>query len=673
MQVLNDFPQRIEKKDHVWIPMRDGCRLSGRIWLPDQAEQIPVPAILEYIPYRKNDGTALRDSLIHPYFAGHGYASVRVDLRGSGDSEGILEDEYLKQELEDAIEVLEWISEQSWCNGNLGMMGKSWGGFNSLQIAALKSAPLKAIITVCSTDDRYVDDVHYMGGCVLATDMLGWASTMLAWNARPPDPEVWGHRWREEWLKRMHDTPAFIETWLKHQPRDGFWKHGSVCEDPSAIECAVFAIGGWADPYSNAIPRILEGLSCPRKGLIGPWAHEYPMRALPGPQIGFLQECLRWWDYWLKGKDTGIMNEPMLRAWVHESGTPGGIQKERKGRWIGETNWPSKNVSPFNCYLHQHGMTQQPQTESEVLIHQSPLDACAENGVWFPMGIDGDFPEDQRIADGQSLGFDMQPEDIPVEILGHPHLKLEISVNRPRALLAGRLCDVSPDGSSLLVSWGLFNLCHRNSHELPEDMELNQKTIVEFPLRATAHRLASGHHWRLSLSTSCFPHAWPSPEKVELRLYPGKNTFLTLPVRKEVLENENLTFEPAECSPPLETRFLKKANRNRTVLRNASNGRCILRDGNHSGRILFQDSGLEIEDSSLDKLEISLEDPLSMMTECKRISAVGRERWQTRVETKSKMTCDEKKFYLENQLEAFENDLRVFQKTWKTSIQRYFV
>ena len=126
MHVINDFPYRVEKKEHIWIPMRDGCRLSGRIWLPEDSEKNPVPAILEYIPYRKNDGTALRDSLIHPYFAGHGYASVRVDLRGSGDSEGVLEDEYFKQELEDAIEVLEWISEQYWCNGNLGMMGKSW-------------------------------------------------------------------------------------------------------------------------------------------------------------------------------------------------------------------------------------------------------------------------------------------------------------------------------------------------------------------------------------------------------------------------------------------------------------------------------------------------------------------------------------------------------------------
>mgnify|MGYP005718544587 FL=1 len=222
--------------------MTDGCRLSARIWRPKDSHQNPVPAILEYIPYRKNDGTALRDSLIHPYFAGHGYAAVRVDLRGSGDSEGILEGEYLQQELEDGIEVLEWISKQSWCDGNLGMMGKSWGGFNSLQVAALQPKPLKAIITVCSTDDRYSDDVHYMGGCVLATDMLGWASTMLAWNARPPDPEIWGPKWREEWFKRMDHTPAYIETWLKHQSRDSFWKHGSICEDFSEIECAVYAL-----------------------------------------------------------------------------------------------------------------------------------------------------------------------------------------------------------------------------------------------------------------------------------------------------------------------------------------------------------------------------------------------------------------------------------------------
>ena len=183
--------------------MPDGCRLAARIWLPENAEQQPVPVILEYIPYRKNDGTALRDSLYHPYFAGHGYAAMRVDMRGSGDSEGVMLDEYLQQELDDAVSVIAWLAEQPWCDGSVGMMGKSWGGFNSLQVAALHPPELKAIITVCSTDDRYADDVHYKGGCVLTTDMLGWSTTMLAWNARPPDPDVLGENWRKRWLDRL--------------------------------------------------------------------------------------------------------------------------------------------------------------------------------------------------------------------------------------------------------------------------------------------------------------------------------------------------------------------------------------------------------------------------------------------------------------------------------------
>ena len=191
MKIKTEFPHKIQTIKHIWIPMPDGCRLAARIWLPENAEQQPVPAILEYIPYRKNDGTALRDSLYHPYFAGHGYAAMRVDMRGSGDSEGVMLDEYLQQELDDAVSVIAWLVEQPWCDGSVGMMGKSWGGFNSLEVAALQPPALKAIITVCSSDDRYSDDVHYKGGCVLSTDMLGWSTTMLAWNARPPDPECW--------------------------------------------------------------------------------------------------------------------------------------------------------------------------------------------------------------------------------------------------------------------------------------------------------------------------------------------------------------------------------------------------------------------------------------------------------------------------------------------------
>jgi len=317
MKIIDRFPHNVRVIENCWIPMSDDCRLAARIWLPVDAETTAVPAILEYIPYRKRDFTRARDEPMHHYFAGHGYASVRVDLRGSGDSDGLLLDEYLQQEHDDALEVIRWIAQQPWCSGTVGMMGKSWGGFNSLQVAARRPPELKAIVTVCSTDDRYLDDVHYMGGCLL-NENLTWGSVLMSYNAYPPDPELVGERWRAMWRDRLEHAVFFPEVWLEHSRRDDYWKHGSICENYGAITCAVYAIGGWADAYSNAIPRLLAGLRAPRKGLIGPWAHLYPHDGVPGPAIGFLQEALRWWDHWLKDTDTGVMAEPMLRVWMQE-------------------------------------------------------------------------------------------------------------------------------------------------------------------------------------------------------------------------------------------------------------------------------------------------------------------------------------------------------------------
>jgi len=234
-----EFPYAIREIENTWIPLADGTRLAARIWLPLASDSQPFPALLEYIPYRKNDGTAVRDAIRHPYLAGHGYACVRVDMRGSGESDGILYDEYLKQEQDDCLEVMAWIAAQPWCNGSLGMFGKSWGGFNALQVAARRPPQLKALITIGFTDDRYHDDVHYMGGCVLASQMLPWAAVMFGYNAQPPDPRWVGERWREMWLDRLDKTPPFAEAWLAHQRRDAFWKHGSVREDYAAIEVPV--------------------------------------------------------------------------------------------------------------------------------------------------------------------------------------------------------------------------------------------------------------------------------------------------------------------------------------------------------------------------------------------------------------------------------------------------
>ncbi len=499
-RTVTSFPHPVELIENTWITLADGTRLAARIWLPADAEQNPVPAILEYLPYRKTDGTSIRDRVIHEYFAGHGYASVRVDMRGSGDSDGLLMDEYLPQEQQDALEVIAWIADQPWCTGKVGMMGISWGGFNSLQVAARRPPALKAIITVCSTDDRYTDDCHYMGGCLLGSDMLNWASIMFAYNALPPDLAVVGERWRQMWFKRLEGVPPFVENWVAHQRRDAFWQQGSVDEDYSAITCPVYAVGGWADPYTNSIPRLLERLSVPRKGLIGPWIHSYPHTASPQPAIGFLQECLRWWDCWLKDVDTGVMDEPMLRAWMPEAVLPQPFEPEWPGRWVAEAGWPPAQNAERVYFFGEDHLNDAPTAAGRVTMEGAQINGSTA-GVWCPNGNKFGLPIDQRADDGLSLCFTSAPMEQPTEILGFPEVRLQVSVDQPDALLAVRLCDVAPAGDTRLVSWGLLNLTHREGHADPKPLIPEQVYTVTVRLNVAAHRLDAGHQ----LARELFP------------------------------------------------------------------------------------------------------------------------------------------------------------------------
>ncbi len=528
-RIRTDFPRHVRVIRHTWVPMSDGSRLAARIWLPEDADEDPVPAVMEYIPYRKNDALALRDAPIHAYFAGNGYASVRVDLRGSGDSDGVMLDEYLPQEQSDGLDAMGWLAAQPWCTGKVGIIGKSWGGFNGLQIASHAPPELGAVISVASTDDRYADDVHYMGGCMLSATQLSWASTMLAYNAGPPDPDVVGDKWREQWLERMRATPPFLEEWVRHQRRDEFWKQGSVCEDFSAIKCPVYMVGGWADAYRNAILRFLAGYPGPCKGIIGPWAHVYPENGVPGPAIGFLQEAVRWWDRWLKGTENGIMDEPKLRVYVPDAvrSVPPGAWP---GRWVALDGWPAAPVENEAHVLAGPGVLGgEPGPEAELQV-SSPEALLSDPGNWGGLGGPIDQAGDQRAADGQSLCFDTPPLVKGMEVLGFPVARLEISVDRPLALLAVRLCDVWPDGASRLITRGFLNLTHRSGHEELEELVPGQRYTVEVKLNSIACSVPAGHRLRLAVSTSYWPWIWPSPQRVRLSVHTGSQSRLELPV-----------------------------------------------------------------------------------------------------------------------------------------------
>lgn len=669
------FPRNVKEIEHITIPLSDGTKLAARIWLPDDAHQHPVPAILEYIPYRKRDIKAYRDSITHPYFAGHGYAGVRVDLRGSGDSEGVLKDEYLQQELDDGYEVIKWLAQQPWCNGSVGMMGISWGGFNGLQIAAMQPEELKAVITLCSTDDRYADDVHYMGGCLL-TDNLSWASTMFAYNSCPPDPALVGDQWYDMWLERLEGSGLWLDTWLRHQQRDDFWKHGSICEDFSSVQCPVYAISGWADGYSNAVFRLLQNLDVPRKGLIGAWGHQYPhMADLRQGCIDFLNEALRWWDHWLKGEESGIMNEPMLTAWMQDHITPTATVN-RPGRWVGEDRWPSENIESFSYQLQPSQLQEQQSAEDveTLMTIQSPLSVGLFGGKWCSYSANTDLPHDQREEDGGALVFDTPPLEDDVEILGAPIIEVELSSDRPVAMLAARISDIAPDDKATRVTYGLLNLTHRNSHENPEELEPNKRYRIELRLNEVAQTFRKGHSIRLALSTSYWPLAWPSPEPVRLSIYGGLS-HLYLPMRKVSADESHkfgFTGEP-DGARPLKKSLIQPPDRQWLVQHDLANNESFLNVVKDDGFYRLDDIDWTVGKRMTETYRYRNNDINSVKGETRTENSFSRGDLQLKTVTRTMLTSTSTHFHLSADLDAYKGDRRVFSKSWDEAIPRKLV
>ena len=242
--------------------MSDGVRLATRLWRPRTGAKVPV--LLEAISYRKRDLSRPRDRT-YSWYAQQGFAVARVDLRGSGDSDGVLHLEYLSQEQDDSVETIAWLASQEWCNGRVGMMGISWGGFGALRVAARQPPALKANITHCSTDDRFTDDAHWTGGCI-NNGMFEWGASFFALLGLPPDPEIVGPQWKDGWKRRLDAVDLDLATWLRHPTRDSFWKHGSVNTDYSQIRCPVYAVGGSLDSYTNTVPRAGRGSRHTRPG-----------------------------------------------------------------------------------------------------------------------------------------------------------------------------------------------------------------------------------------------------------------------------------------------------------------------------------------------------------------------------------------------------------------------
>ncbi|MCG8635638.1 MAG: CocE/NonD family hydrolase [Desulfobacterales bacterium] len=666
MNEINEIPEVIEI-ENTWITLSDGCRLAARIWMPENAENHPVPAILEYLPYRKRDGTTERDALTHPYMAARGYACIRVDMRGNGDSDGLMEDEYTRQEQDDAVEVIQWLAGQSWCSGKVGMIGISWGGFNGLQVAALQPGALKAVISICSTDDRYADDIHYMGGCLLNYN-LGWATTMLGYSSRPPDPALVGDSWRKTWMNRLENLPFLIKPWLEHQHRDAYWKHGSICENYSDIKVPVYLVGGWADGYSNTIFRMLENLEVPVKALIGPWAHKYPHFAKPGPAVGFLRECLKFWDHWLKEKPTDVMDEK-VKLYIQDSHAPKSSHTHMPGQWTVRETWPPEDVEAKVLYPGNGALGTDP--VSGVATLSTPQTLGSRGGRWFSFGTGPDLPADQRPDDAEALVFDTPELEAGTLIMGAPVLNCRLRSDKPLGILAARLNDVRPDGSVTRISYGVVNLTHRESHEDPRPLETGRDYDIRLKLNEIAWALKPGHKIRLSLSNSYWPLVWPSPEAGELTLDLSR-TSLELPLAGRAGEPGASLGKP-ESAGELEQVQVRPSRLGWSVEENMGTGAVTTRILDDYGDRIISGHGLRTAYRAEEIWSAGRDDPLSARGSMSVETRTGRGEWQVSTSADTRMRADRDFFYVHGRVRAMEGESEVFSRSWDLKIPRNLV
>ncbi|MBM7069064.1 CocE/NonD family hydrolase [Actibacterium sp. 188UL27-1] len=645
---------QVSVEDGLRVPMPDGVTLSARVWRPDCG---PVPAILEMLPYRKRDGTVARDATTHAEFARHGYVCLRVDLRGCGESDGLFEDEYSARELQDIHDTIAWIAAQPWCDGSVGIMGISWGGFNGLQVAALQPPALKAVISICSSVDRFADDIHYKGGCLLGEN-IGWAACAMSWFASPPDPDLVPD-WRQVWQERLAATPFLAADWTRHNTRDAYWRHGSVCEDYGAIKAAVLSIGGWHDGYRNTIAHLVENLEAPVKGIVGPWNHKYPHLAAPAPQMDFVGEALRWWDHWLNGMDTGVDDDLAYRAYLMDSVAPQVSFDTRPGQWVALDSWPAGRALdlPFGT----DGMGVACAFQRRIATNTFCGRAAGE---YFPFGFGpGELPDDQQIDDDLSLCFDSAAFETEQIIIGAASVDLTLAADQPAAQVMVRLSDIRLDGSVGLIAHGMLNLRQREGHDRMVDLEPGIAYDVTVPLDQIAYRLPVGHRLRVAISPSYWPFIWPEAAPVELTVTAGR---LQLPVQ-DVAPPYHGFVPPRPAPAPVLNTVLPPRERKLTWDEDGSLHLII--HGDHGETEDF-DHGLITGSRLTEHWQIARDAIATARVDISWERWMRRGDWEVRTLCETRMTGDADAFEISARLEALDGQTKVFARDFHERVSR---
>lgn len=645
----------------VWVPMPDGTRLATTLWLPEG--EGPFPAVLEFLPYRRGDQTAARDDSTYPHFAEAGIVGVRVDSRGQGDSDGLFDDEYSPQELQDCFDAIAWIAEQDWSNGSVGMMGISWGGFNGLQVAAMRPPALKAVISIASTADRYNDDIHYKGGALLSANVY-WAGIMLSFSSRPPDPEIVGNRWAEIWRHRLENMPMLLETWLRHQHRDAYWQHGSICEDWSAIQCPVWVIAGWGDGYRNTPATLAAHLEAPVKAMTGPWIHKYPHFAWPKPRADFIGMACDWWHHWLSGEARGVEAWPDQAVYRLEDLRPLRVRAEDPGQWMAARPAAER----LRKVLHLGAEGALTETAGPPVRIATSQHCGTASGEYFTSSPDAELPDDQRPDDALSECWQTGALTEPMDLMGRAVVEAEVSIDQPQGNLIARLCDVHPDGTSTLIARGVLNLCHRASQAEPAPMVPGKAERIALRLDEMAYRVLPGHRLRLAISTAYFPLVLPSPAAIVAELSSGS---LHLPLGDDA--TEIAISEPSDPNPMPGYPEVEPSTRGRSVEHDLTRGRTRYVIHEDSGLSEHPRSGLQMRDKRDEAWEISRDDPADCTGTLVFTAVRQRGVWATRTESRVDFRTTPTSYDVTASLTAWEGDSEFLRRDWQFSVPRKLV
>jgi hypothetical protein len=644
------YPVRVDRR--VFVPMADGTRIALTVYLPDAPGDGPFPAVIESLPYRKDDDCTARDWQTYSYLAAQGIAGIRLDIRGTGASTGVIAGEYVAQEQDDNLEVMAWAADQDWCSGNLGMWGISWGGFSALQTAMRRPPQLKAIAPMHATHDRFACDVHYTGGSLHGAEQVDWPPSMISCNALPPDPDIFGQGWFEEWMERLERTPQWHFDWLRHQTRDAFWLHGSPIADYAAITCPTLLIGGWLDGYVDGMLALAEHLDCPTRTVIGPWGHRRPATGVPAPTLDHYDLLARWFGHHLRGDDNGVMEMPPVVVYIQD---PSNDTHRVPGRWRAENEWPPADAGLTEWILADldHGPTvwAGPQW---VGIHAPAWDRAEE-----PV-------ESSTVDDEASVTFQIDPLEEAVEILGTVEVEVNVASDASVGMVAARLVAVSPAGDTVLVSRGNRNLAFPSNLSDPVAIEPGSAVTVRFPLLACSAVIPAGWSLRLALSGADFPVVWPPGGSFTLTFDAARSRLLvpTVPSRPD----DRWLDLPEAGSPPATPVESVRSVSERSVDR--YEGLTVYR--RIVGSTEVQPDRHDLTYSADQEWTVSVADVDPAGMAARAVSAMRLERpgWSVGANGSLDLTTDGEHFHLTIELTATLDDTDVFQRTWRESITR---